>query len=245
MNNTEIIDKKIYTSIDVFKFVAAILIVAIHTNPFAGTDVDYYFTCFCRIGVPFFFIATSYFFFRNTNPDIKKYTKRLTHLYFLWFVIELPLIYYKFFVVSDYSHLFNLLNLFRSVFFANTWGASWFIMACILSVNIVYFLSRKLSNCTLLLIAVGTYLISLLSSSYYGLLNQLLDERLMTLFSYFVMAFHPANSFMVALIYIVLGKYIANEKSWKLTRITHVIRSHNYITIVLILILWGGQKFFY
>ena len=35
---------KVYNSIDLFKFIAAILVVAIHTHPFAETGVDYYFT---------------------------------------------------------------------------------------------------------------------------------------------------------------------------------------------------------
>lgn len=204
---------KEYASVDVFKFLAAILIVAIHTNPFSGSVIDYYFTCFCRIGVPFFFIASSFFFFKKNHPNIKQYTLRLSKLYILWFLIELPLIYHYFFIEANYSSmLIKVLNLIRSILFSNTWGASWFVMASILSVNIVFFLSRKLSNKQILIIAIGAYIISLLSSSYYGLFVQLLDYRFHNLFILICMAFHPANSFIIALIYIVLGKYIAENE---------------------------------
>lgn len=78
--------KKEYKAIDLFKFVASILVVTLHTKPFAWfADVDYYFTCFGRIAVPFFFITTSFFFFNKEKPDIKRYTKRLSILYLLWF----------------------------------------------------------------------------------------------------------------------------------------------------------------
>lgn len=147
---------KSYNSIDLFKFIAAILVVAIHTHPFGeNPDVDYYFTCFCRIAVPFFFITTSFFFFRKAKPDIKAYTKRLSILYLLWFIIELPLVYYRFFVAFDHPLPIQILNLFRSLFFSNTWAASWYIMASIIAVNIVYFLSRKINNKNLLLLAGG------------------------------------------------------------------------------------------
>lgn len=209
MNQTENIDKKLYTSIDVFKFLAAILIVAIHTNPFAGNEVDYYFTCFCRIGVPFFFVATSFFFFRKSHPDIKAYSKRLLLLYLLWFIIETPLIYYNFFINTPYPLFFNIINLIRSIFFSNTWGASWFVMACVIAVNLVYFMSRKYSNKVLLVIMGGVYIISLFSSSYYGIFNKFSSENIQKAFLLFCMAFHPSNSFFVALIYVVIGKIFA------------------------------------
>ena len=152
-------EKKVYTSIDLFKFLAAILVVAIHAMPFASNDdLNYYFTCFCRIAVPYFFIATSFFFFSKEQPDIKKYTKRLVLLYVAWFVIELPFVYKRFFVDYDYSLPSQLFNFFRCLVFSNTWFASWFIMASILSVNIIYYLSRRLNNKQLLLMGWGDIL---------------------------------------------------------------------------------------
>lgn len=47
--------------IDIFRMVAAFLIVAIHTAPFASVNatLDYLFTyCIGRIGVPFFLMVT-------------------------------------------------------------------------------------------------------------------------------------------------------------------------------------------
>ena len=66
-----------YSSVDLVKFIAALLVVALHARPFIfDEDMDYYAICFCRIAVPFFFVATSFFFFLKEKPDIKKYTKK-------------------------------------------------------------------------------------------------------------------------------------------------------------------------
>lgn len=146
----------VYRSVDVFKFVAAILVVAIHSKPFIfSTDLDYYFTCLCRTAVPFFFVSTGYFFFLKEKPNIRKYTRRLSTLYVLWFVIELPFVWQRFFAGNDHSVLLLMFNFLRCLIFSNTWYASWFIMACIISVNIIFFLSKRLSNKHLLLLSEG------------------------------------------------------------------------------------------
>ena len=99
--------KNVYYSIDIYKFVASLMVVAIHTHPFDGTELDYYFTSFCRIAVPFFFISSSFFFFCKSTLNICAYTKRMLTLYGLWLIIESPFVLYKFFVDSDNSLISN------------------------------------------------------------------------------------------------------------------------------------------
>lgn len=204
--------KKVYESIDLFKFIAAILVVAIHSKPFVYDDsMNYFFTCFCRIAVPYFFICSSFLFFSKEKPDIKKYSKRLISLYIAWFIIELPFVYQRFFV--DYEHPFfsQMFNFIRSLVFNNTWYASWFIMACIISTNIIYYLSHRLNNKQLLLLGWGGYFFSLLCSSYSGMLDLLLDDNIKYYHVAISFFFMPANSFIIALIYVVLGKIIAED----------------------------------
>ena len=84
-------------------------------------------------------------------------------------------------------------------------------MACIISVNIIYYLSKRINNKQLLLLGVGAYAISLVCSTYYGAFDSLLSDRLAHYHAAFSAYFMPANSFIVALIYIVLGKIIAED----------------------------------
>ena len=236
---------KNYSSIDIVKFLAALLVVAIHTRPFySDAAVDYYFTCFCRVAVPFFFIATSFFFFRKENPDIKKYTKRLFTLYVIWFVIESPFVYQRFFVACDGSLSFQLLNFTRSLVFNNTWYASWYIMACIIGVNIIYWLSQKLNNGWLLAIGIIAYIVSLSCSSYSGAVDLLLNEKMRYYHAAVSCFFMPANSFIVALLYVVLGKIVAekvqqNQLPCKQKNLVLLVVSGLLLSVEVYLIKWS------
>ena len=68
------ISKKQYPALDITKIVMAILVIIIHRNVFPDkfdfanfmlTDI------FCQIAVPFFFITSSFLFFRSVNPHEK------------------------------------------------------------------------------------------------------------------------------------------------------------------------------
>lgn len=61
---------------------------------------------------------------------------------------------------------------------------------------------------------LGGYVISLLSASYSGLLDSFLGERLQFYHKAITWCFCPANSFIVAMIYIVIGKILA-ENNWE------------------------------
>lgn len=55
---------KQYNSIDLFKFLFAVVVVMIHTTPFknASETFSYYFSnTFCNLAVPFFFVASGFF----------------------------------------------------------------------------------------------------------------------------------------------------------------------------------------
>ena len=98
--------KKVLTSVDIFKFIAAVMVVTIHTHPFiCCEEYDYWVTAACRIAVPFFFIIGSFLFFKSNKP-IGTYIKRLLALYLVWFVIELPIIYERFFIINRFLKAF-------------------------------------------------------------------------------------------------------------------------------------------
>ena len=230
--------KRIYNTIDLVKFLAAFLVVAIHTRPFyTYTVIDYYFTCLCRVAVPFFFISTSFFFFSKETPDIKKYTKRLLTLYLVWFVIEIPFVYHRFFIAYDQPLSLQILNFFRCLVFNNTWYASWYIMACIIGVNIIYWLSRKLNNEWLLAIGITGYIVSLLCSSYSGVFDLYLPEKILNYHTQFEYMFMPANSFIVALLYVVLGKIVAER-----VKKEQLLSRHKNLTFLVIICLLFGVE---
>lgn len=105
-----IVSKKYYTEIDLIKLLAAIGIVAIHTNlPF--------FDVIGRLGVPFFAIVSSFFFFRkwlsvaNKKDMLNKYLRRITYLYLLWQLIYIPFVLKAFAKIMQKLGEINLKNI--------------------------------------------------------------------------------------------------------------------------------------
>ena len=175
---------------DVLKFVLSITIVATHTSLFEG-----YITPLVRLAVPAFFMISGYFFFSKINSCDSKAKQRaylkksVTHnlkLYFFWFILLLPLTLY-----IRKSHTIALITGFA----------------------IVLFLSDKISQSALIIIGVICYIPSLLSSNYEFLLSSFDGLRAIgdSLSQIFLL---PCHNFSVGILYIAIGKYLA-EKNYE------------------------------
>ena len=208
--------RKNLDSADVLKFVLSILIVATHTSFFEG-----YLTPLVRLAVPAFFMISGYFFFSRTNScdteeKKKAYLKKsVTHnlkLYLFWFILLLPLTLY----IRKY-HTMGLvggaLHLIRDFLFGSTFQSSWYIVALITGFAIVLFLSEKIPQSALIIIGVIFYIPSLLSSNYEFLLesSDLLKAVGESLSKVFLL---PCRNFSVSILYIAIGKYLA-EKNYE------------------------------
>ncbi|WP_207638189.1 acyltransferase family protein [Butyrivibrio sp. AC2005] len=95
--------KKNYYAIDLFKFIFAFCVVAIHTGPLDGcmlSVVSTFYDIFVAIAVPFFFISSGFFLAQKMQYPfqieaneiiLKKYIKKNVKLYLIWSVIYFPL----------------------------------------------------------------------------------------------------------------------------------------------------------
>lgn len=199
---------KIVSSIDLSKFVASLLIVVLHCHPFeAFQQTDYYITTLCRIALPFFFIASSYFYFKG-NKSIWVFIKRLLILYTCWFLIELPLTIYRFFINTDNSLLYDSFLFTRGLLINSTFFASWFITALWQGVLIVWWLSRRLSDKVLFAIGLLCFLLACSWSMYREVFIQ---TPLWPVLRYIGIFLAPSNSFIVAIPFCIIGKYFADH----------------------------------
>ncbi len=208
--------RKNLDSADVLKFVLSILIVATHTSFFEG-----YLTPLVRLAVPAFFMISGYFFFNRINScqskaKQKAYLKKsVTHnlkLYFFWFIVLLPLTLYirKYHTMGIFS---GLLHLIRDFLFGSTFQSSWYIIALITGFAIVLFLSDKISQSALVILGVIFYIPSLLSSNYEFVFESFDGLRVIgdSLSKVFLL---PCRNFSVSILYIAIGKYLA-EKNYE------------------------------
>lgn len=220
--------KQKYDILDILKYILSIFVVAIHTSLFPKILYPW-----LRIAVPLFFIMTSYFLFLKikSNEKSKKeiilnYVKRNLTLYFFWFICLLPITLY----IRNYfkeGFLSGIILFIKSFLFDSTFVASWYIMASIIGVLIVIYLSRFFRNKTLLFISLLIYILVVLRSSYYNLfINNSFINNLVNLYES-VFSYSP-QSFPAALFWIVCGKCFAEYK--------FTLESKKLLNIILIVI---------
>lgn len=228
--------------VDLTKLILAFMVVAIHTYLLGE-----YIYPFVRLAVPAFFIFTGYFTFRKIDFETDKKVqnnifqmtlKRYIILYMVWFIILLP-------YTIDYRGYFNcgvengIKSILHAILTKSTFPASWYLMASVYGIVAVYLLSRKLSNKSLLLIAVPCYLAATVYSEFYYVLQNILPSGVYDVCMKLIEVFgEPCFNGVVAIIYIVIGKMIADGE---IGNRTAKIYGYGFIGILVILL---GEYFF-
>lgn len=214
MSDLKMLTQKNNTGADILKFVMSVFVVATHTGLFAP-----HLTPLVRLAVPAFFVLSGYFFFSKINTfetfkDKTNYLKKsIRHnliLYASWFLVLSPLTFY----VRDYFSsgvAKGIFSLVKDFFLASTFQSSWYITALIIGLIFVFFMSQKLNNFTLITIGVLFYIPALLSSNYLFVVS--LNDTAKTVYDAFTDIFSfPCRNFFVSVIYLTLGKVLAEKK---------------------------------
>ncbi|KRM29066.1 acyltransferase family protein [Limosilactobacillus panis] len=177
--------RKEYTGIDIFKLLAAVGVLAIHANaPFLEI--------IGRLGVPFFAITSSFFFFKHylglskkeeRKSYVIKFCKRIFYLYMAWQIIYLPLMLKQTIYIFKHFGGVNLKNILTyCVYFifpstynangvnitydANGWGISWYLLATLVGIPLFLLIKKLIPND----IVLGFLLV--LVEGYFVLANQ-------------------------------------------------------------------------
>ena len=165
--------KQRFGGLDRFKFIAAFLVVAIHTSPLSSfsANADFLFTrVLARTAVPFFLMVTGYFLLPQylfeksmDRRPLLRFLKKTVLLYGIAILLYLP--------VNIYAGHFQgagIGELIRKVLFDGTFYHLWYLPAVLLGVPLVCWAGSRLpfrilgGSCLLL------YLIGLFGDSYYG-----------------------------------------------------------------------------
>lgn len=207
--------KKPNAVFDLTKYILSIMVIAIHSNIFPMILYPW-----LRLAVPLFFMVSSYFLFKklqkaetsSKDGAVWHYIKRNMILYLFWFVVLLPIsVYLHYDIWIEERNILCLLRFIRSIVFASTFPASWYISATILATLIVYLLSKKMNNVCLLVIGSICYVFACLVSSYSYVVDsiRILDDLVNAVK---IVVPVPYNSFLVGIFWIVCGKCIAESK---------------------------------
>ena len=169
---------KQYNSLDLMKFISAILIIVLHTSPFQSYNALISFglrNVVTIIAVPFFFCTSGFLLFKKLSvlsqdekgKYFKHYIKRLCIMYGLWSLVYFPFVIYNW--TKDGFSVMSVLQYIKRFFFEGSYSTIWFLPALIVSATVCYFLHKKLSFGKIVLTALPFYAIACLMTNYYGI----------------------------------------------------------------------------
>ncbi len=196
--------------IDFFRFIAALMIVAIHIFPFANInmDVDYTFTrVLFRIAVPFFLMITGFFILPKSLLDkskLEQYTLKIIKIYIISMIIYFPVNVY-----NGYLRDIDVLAFLKDIFINGFFYHLWYFPALILGLWITYFIIKKIKNPVIFFLIL--YMIGLFGDSYYGFIDNLpiLKEFYTLLFTIFD---YTRNGLFYTPIFLYIGYSFSQTK---------------------------------
>ena len=204
--------KKTYVGIDLFKLICAFLIVFMHTFCFDSNIGLWIKNYLSIIGVPFFFIASGFFFYRGLEKAIDKksyfykHQKRTLIMYTAWTIITIPVAYYNLCLAHpDYSLLLKGIYILRGYFLSGSIGIYWFLLALIYNCSILYLVYKfKKTNLPIFLFSLIFFIIGILYNG--GVLNSTnLGDFIHVIFG------SERNFLNIGLFYMYLGFIIAKK----------------------------------
>lgn len=152
--------RKNYNIIDLCKFLMAICVIAIHTQPFVNSTNEIFISTYgiiVRMAVPFFFLSSGYLLatkFRDDYsekqliPIVFKNLIKIVKMYLTWSILYLPpaLLSYQ---RDGYTIGHGILNYFRGLIFIgehhNSWHL-WYLLSTIYALILVVILLRLKFN---------------------------------------------------------------------------------------------------
>ncbi|MGN1282523.1 MAG: acyltransferase family protein [Limosilactobacillus sp.] len=196
-------------TIDVYRIIAAALILLIHTSMVNMNGKiyynKYYYYLAITIGrycVPIFMVISGYFYFLNPTYQHKiKVLKNLFLLWIIWMIIYMPIGLYKF-IKLPYSEVLNEILKF---FFQSSlnFGGSWYLVATFWGIIIVDLFRQKNQMKVLNVITVILFILENINSTYYYLCRP---------FSYFAKPGEFCLMFFTGIVWINVSFYIVKYK---------------------------------
>lgn len=208
--------KSNYGALDIFRLIAALLVIAIHTSPleFFSPAADFFLTrVLARIAVPFFFMVTGQFVLsriigcKDGAAVLKKFLVKNGFTYLIAILLYFPFGLY----LGQYKGI-GFGGFLKDIIYDGTFYHLWYFPACILGVLIVYVLNGFLGKKGVLITVFVLYIIGVFGDSWYGavqnvpVLSDIYD-------GFFAASSYTRNGVFFAPLFLVLGAYMSRLKS--------------------------------
>ncbi len=165
-------------TIDLAKFVAALLVAAIHTSLFIDVNPTLYFVfneLICRLGVPFFALCTGYYLCQKVNNSqyhiIWRQEWKLIKIYALWTIL-----FFLFLIPNwidiGYLSFPNCIGYLKSTVLTGSYFHLWYVLFVIYALPVYYLCIRYLRPSYWLGIAIVLYGINAINYGYSSFLPE-------------------------------------------------------------------------
>ena len=205
------------STIDLAKFVAALLVVAIHTALFRDVNQTLYFVfneLICRLAVPFFAICTGYYMCLKCNGKedlweiLWRQEKKLVKLYALW-----TLLYFLFLIPNwieiDYLSLPNCMGYLKSAVLTGSYFHLWYVLYVVYALPVFYLCIRYIRPSFWLWLAIVLYSINAFKYGYSSLFAE--DNNIIVALSYIDKGYAIVKAQFVILPMMLCGAYLTNH----------------------------------
>lgn len=205
--------------IELCKYSASIMIVAIHTTRSFGTEsaIGFFFiNILCRLAVPFFAICSGYFLSNkeesnNDNSEIERRVwtqeRKLCKLYLLWSMVYL-LYSIPVWIRSGWFSLYAFVDYAIATVKIGSYYHFWYLLSLIYALPLFLLMLESLKRSQLLIISVLLWIGKVLLYAYQGIVFNM-GEQLNKVFG---IVPGVADAVLCILPLLLLGAYIHEEK---------------------------------
>lgn len=199
------------STLDLLKFICAVLVVGIHTEPFQSIRIlDMGFGVLTRCAVPIFFAISGYLFF-SRKTKLVSFIKKNGVMYLFWIAVYRIVDILK----ADSLEPFSFVKIVR-IFAGGGYSTLWFFQALLVSIVLVHtlYLFTK-SRRAVFGFAIVLYVLGLSLSTYYDIAQKI--PFIVTLHdSHFIQFVGTRNGLFYAPVFVSLGLLLSNAaEKWK------------------------------
>lgn len=202
------------STIDLAKFIAALLVVAIHTSLFNDVNETLYFVfneLICRLAVPFFAICTGYYLCLSVNGDqsnkVWKQEWKLIKIYALW-----TLLYFLFLIPNwieiGYLSIPNCIGYLKSAVLIGSYFHLWYVLYVIYAIPVFYLCLKYIRSSLWIWIAIALYGINAFNYGYSSFYS---EDSWVQIFSCINKGYAIVKSQFVILPMLLCGAYLTRR----------------------------------
>lgn len=209
---------RVYTGIDLFKLIAAMLVVLLHTIETSNYYAQYVKIVLTHFAVPFFFITSGFFLHqglekaKNKVSYIKKYEKNILKIFFVWAIlIYSPFVIYSYITNNAGESILKIIGmLIRRIVIIGP-GPYWYLIALFWASLVIYFCYVKRKDGFLVAAIIIGLSMEIVYTCFKGILSEVLVFDYFFKFIYLVFSWEN-NVLMYGIPFMAIGYFISKKK---------------------------------